>query len=150
MVACEISVVWPPKARNIFFLLTHAKKTTLAINYHHILAFSQCICLMLCLPALISMMSHSAPGMGSMSNADQRRAPRRPSLSSTEKGRPEYQEAKKVCLSSWGVSSVGCSFGDSQRNRGALTEANRVSKKAVKRSCAGQGILGKVRDFFVW
>lgn len=102
------------------------------------------------LPALISMNFLSASGMGSISNTDQRRAPRRPSLSNTEKGRPEYQGTKQVCLPSWGVSSVGCSFGDGQRNRGALTEANRVSKKAVKRSSAGHGILGKVRDYCVW
>lgn len=90
------------------------------------------------------MISLFASGMGSMSNTDQRRAPRRTSLSYTERGRPGYQGTKKACLAGWGVSSVGCSFGDSRKNHGALTEANRVSKKAVKRSSAGQGILGKV------
>lgn len=77
--------------------------------------------------------------------------PRRSSLSKTDRGHPENQGPKKASLPSWGVSSLGCSFGDGQRNRGTMTEANRVSKKAVKRSSErGQGILGKVRHDCVW
>lgn len=93
------------------------------------------------------MISLFASGTGCTSTTDQRRAPRRTSLSNTERGCPEYQGTKKACLANWDVSSVGCSFGDGQKNHGALTEVNRVSKKAVKRSSAGQGILGKVKEF---
>lgn len=99
--------------------------------------------------ALISMMSPSPSGMRSMSSTDQRRAPRRPSLSNTGTGRPDYQGTKKAYLPSWGVSSVGCSFGDGQGNHGALTEANRASKEFVRKSSAGQGILGKVRHYSI-
>ncbi|XP_051273696.1 BAH and coiled-coil domain-containing protein 1 isoform X1 [Dicentrarchus labrax] len=87
--------------------------------------------------------------MGSMSSTDQRRAPRRPSHSNTERGRPDHQGTKKVYLPSWGVSSVGCSFGDSRGNHGALTDANRANREAVRRSSAGQGALGKAQGHAV-
>lgn len=78
------------------------------------------------------------------------RAQRRPALSCTERGHhPEYQGTKKACLASWGVSSEGCSFGASQRNRDAAAEVNEISQKTVKRGSVGQGILGRVRDWSV-
>ncbi len=101
------------------------------------------------LGALISMMSPSPSGMGSVPCIDQMRAPRRQSLSNTERRRPDYQGSKKAYLPNWGVSSMGCSFGDGRRNHGALTEANRASREAVRKSSVGQGILGKVRHYSV-
>ncbi|XP_076615817.1 BAH and coiled-coil domain-containing protein 1 [Chaetodon auriga] len=89
------------------------------------------------------------PGMGSMSSTDQRRVPRRPTLSNSERGHPDNQGSKKSYVPSWGVLSVGCSFGDGQGHRGGLTEANRASKEAVRRSSAGQGILGKAKGHAV-
>lgn len=94
-------------------------------------------------------MSSPPSGAGSLSSTDQRRAPRRPSLSITERGRPDYQGAKKAYLPSWGVSPVGCSFGDGRGNHGALAEANRAGKEFARKSSAGQGILGKVRLYGV-
>ncbi|XP_059181269.1 BAH and coiled-coil domain-containing protein 1 [Centropristis striata] len=88
------------------------------------------------------------PGTGNMPNADQKRVPRRPSLANTERGHPDHQGTKRASLSSWGVSSVGCSFGDARGNHGALTEANRASKEAM-RSSLGQGILGKAKGHAV-
>ncbi|KAM9336798.1 BAH and coiled-coil domain-containing protein 1 [Symphorus nematophorus] len=89
------------------------------------------------------------PGTGSMSSTDQKKAPRRPSLSNTERGRPDHQGTKKACLPSWGVSSLSCSFGDGRGNHGALTETNRASKETVRRSSAGQGVLGKAKGHAV-
>ncbi|KAK1881077.1 BAH and coiled-coil domain containing protein 1, partial [Dissostichus eleginoides] len=83
------------------------------------------------------------PGMESFTSADQRRAPRRPSLSSSERGHPDHQGTKRVSLPSWGASSVGCSFGDGRGNHGALTEANRSSKEAARRNSSR--ILGKAK-----
>lgn len=78
------------------------------------------------------------------------RAPRRPGLSCTERSHhAEYQGIKKACLASWGVSSEGCSFGATQRNRSAAAEVNEISQKTVKRGSVGQGILGRVRDWSV-
>lgn len=91
-------------------------------------------------------LSFLASGMGNMSSTDQRKMPRRPSLSNTER-HLEYQGTAKVCPPSWGAKSLGSSFRDSQRICGALTDANRVSKKAVKRSSAAREILGKVRNW---
>lgn len=88
--------------------------------------------------------------MGSLSSTDQRTETRRSNLSGTERGRPDCQGTKKSHLPSWDVSSVGCSFLDSRGNHGALMEANRASKEAMRRSSVGHGILGKVRDPSVW
>lgn len=90
------------------------------------------------------MMSPSASGTGGTSHSDQRRAPRRPGLSSADGGRPDCQRTKKAYMPSWGVLSSGCSFGDGQGNHGALTEVNRVGKEGVKRGSVGQVILDKV------
>lgn len=95
------------------------------------------------------MMSPSCSGVGSVPSTDQRKIPRRPSLANTERGRPDHQGTKRVSLPSWGVSSVGCSFGDGRGNHGALTEVNRTSKEAVRKNSAGQGILGKVRLIYL-
>uniref|UniRef100_UPI0037E799F9 BAH and coiled-coil domain-containing protein 1 n=1 Tax=Semicossyphus pulcher TaxID=241346 RepID=UPI0037E799F9 len=89
------------------------------------------------------------PGLGSMPSTDHRRGPRRPSLSSAERGRQDHQGTKKAYLPSWGSPSAGCSFGDSRGNHRALTEANRASKDAVRKSSAGQGILGKAKGHAV-
>ena len=88
--------------------------------------------------------------MGSLSSTDQRTETRRSNLSGTERGRPDCQGTKKSHLPSWDVSSVGCSLLDSRGNHGALMEANRASKEAMRRSSVGHGILGKVRDPSVW
>lgn len=79
------------------------------------------------------------PGMGSASCI----APRR--LSNTERRRPDHQGTKKAYLPNWGVSPLGCSFGDGRGNHRALTEGNRASREAVRKSSAGQGILGKAK-----
>ncbi|KAM7381906.1 hypothetical protein PAMA_012658 [Pampus argenteus] len=89
------------------------------------------------------------PGVGSMSSTDQRKMSRRPSLTNTERGRLDHQGNKRTSLPSWGVSSVGCRFGDGQGNHGALTEANRTSKEATRKNSAGQGILGKAKGHAV-
>ncbi|XP_068161397.1 BAH and coiled-coil domain-containing protein 1 [Antennarius striatus] len=91
-----------------------------------------------------------AAGMGGTSHTDQRRALRRSSLSNTgDRGRPDYLRTKKAYMPSWGVSSLGCSFGDGHGNHGALNEANRVGKEAVRRTSAGQVILGKAKGHAV-
>ncbi|XP_028285985.1 BAH and coiled-coil domain-containing protein 1 isoform X2 [Parambassis ranga] len=77
-----------------------------------------------------------APGMGSFSTTDLRRAPRRPSLVKTEKGHPDHSGTNRATLPSWGVSSVVCSFGDGHR---AQAEAKRISKDAERKTSAGQG-----------
>ena len=82
--------------------------------------------------------------MGSIHSADQRKPPRRPSLTNTERQHPDHQGTKRASLPSWGASSVGCSFGDGRGNHGALTEANRAAKEAARKGSSGQGILGKV------
>lgn len=95
------------------------------------------------------MLFHPALAIRSVSSGAHR-ALRRPGLSCTERGHhPEYQGTKKACLASWGVSSEGCSFGASQRNRDAAAEVNEISQKTVKRGSVGQGILGRVRDWSV-
>uniref|UniRef100_A0A665WAH3 BAH domain and coiled-coil containing 1b n=1 Tax=Echeneis naucrates TaxID=173247 RepID=A0A665WAH3_ECHNA len=86
-------------------------------------------------------------GVGILPSTDQRRAQRRPSLASTEKRRPDHQMTRRAPLSSCGVSSLGCSFRD--RNYGALTDANRTSKEAMKKTSAGQCILGKAKGHAV-
>ncbi|XP_068439302.1 BAH and coiled-coil domain-containing protein 1 isoform X2 [Clinocottus analis] len=79
--------------------------------------------------------------MRSVSRADQRRVPRRPG---SERGHPVHQGPKRASLPSWGVSSVGCSFGD---GHGSMTEVNRASKEAVRKSSSG--ILGKAKGHAV-
>lgn len=79
-----------------------------------------------------------------MSGADQRRAPRRPGLSSAERGRPDGQGAKPSYPPSWAASS--CSFGESRGSHGALSDAGRATRRPV----LGQSILGKVRHYHVW
>ncbi|XP_042363275.1 BAH and coiled-coil domain-containing protein 1 isoform X2 [Plectropomus leopardus] len=93
--------------------------------------------------------NQKARNMGSMPSADQRRAPRRLSLTNADRGHPDNQGTKRASLPSWGASSVGCSFGDGRGNHGALTEANRASKEAVRKSSSGQGILGKAKGHAV-
>ncbi|XP_040923067.1 BAH and coiled-coil domain-containing protein 1 [Toxotes jaculatrix] len=88
-------------------------------------------------------------GVGGIPSTDRGRAPRRPSFANMERRRPDHQGTKRASLPSWGVSSVGCSFGDGRGNQGALTEANRTSKEAVKKTSAGQGILGKAKGHAV-
>lgn len=101
------------------------------------------------LSVLISVLFHPALAIRSIPSGAHR-AQRRPALSCTERGHhPEYQGSKKACLASWGVSSEGCSFGASQRNRDAAAEVNEISQKTVKRGSVGQGILGRVRDWSV-
>ncbi|KAK5850621.1 hypothetical protein PBY51_001484 [Eleginops maclovinus] len=87
------------------------------------------------------------PGMESLTSADQRRAPRRPSLITSERGHPDHQGTKRASLPSWGASSLGCSFGDGRGNHRALTEANRSSKEAARRNSSG--ILGKAKGHAV-
>lgn len=95
------------------------------------------------------MFFHPALGIRSISSGAHR-VLRIPGLSCTERGhQPEYQGAKKACLAGWGVSSEGCSFGASQRNRDAAAEVNEISQKTVTRGSVGQGILGRVRDWSV-
>ncbi|KAF7659589.1 hypothetical protein LDENG_00296500 [Lucifuga dentata] len=78
----------------------------------------------------------------SMPSTDQRRAPRRPSLASTERGHyQDHQGTKRASLPSWGVSSLGCSFGDTRANPRVPTD--KTSKDALRKSSAVQGILGK-------
>ncbi|XP_031147134.1 BAH and coiled-coil domain-containing protein 1 isoform X2 [Sander lucioperca] len=89
--------------------------------------------------------NQKARSTGSVPSADQRRVPRRPCLPNTERGHPDHQGTNRASLPSWGASSVGCSFGDGLGNHGALTEANRSSKEAVRKSSSGQGILGKAK-----
>lgn len=113
------------------------------VSYHNIDILS------IYLPALISMMSFSPSGMGSVPNTYQRKIPRRPSLANTERGRQDHQGTKRASLPSWGASSVGCSFGDGRVNHGALAEANRTSKEVMRKNSAGQGILGKVRLMYM-
>nr|XP_046234179.1 BAH and coiled-coil domain-containing protein 1 isoform X2 [Scatophagus argus] len=88
-------------------------------------------------------------GMGNISSTDQRRATRRPSLSHADKGHLDYQGTKKCYLPRWGLSSVSCSFGDGLGNRGAVTDTNRSSREAVKRTSVGRGILGKAKGHAV-
>ncbi|XP_071394682.1 BAH and coiled-coil domain-containing protein 1-like isoform X2 [Centroberyx affinis] len=89
------------------------------------------------------------PGVGSMPSADLRRAPGRPSLALTERGRPDHQGTKRASLPSWGVPSVGCSFGDGRGNHRALGESNRSCKEALRKSSGAQGILGKAKGHAV-
>ncbi|KAM3592528.1 uncharacterized protein V6R79_020793 [Siganus canaliculatus] len=88
-------------------------------------------------------------GPPGLSFADQRRLPRRPSHSNSERGHPDYQGSKTAHMPSWGVLSAGCSFGDSRGNRGLSAEAHRAHKEAARRSSAGQGILGKAKGHAV-
>lgn len=101
------------------------------------------------LPVLISLTFFLASGMGSMSSTDLIRAPRRPSLSSAERGRAEYQGSAKACPASWSMTSAGSGFGDCQRNHGATTDTNRISKRVARTSSTAQSILGKVRNRFL-
>lgn len=96
------------------------------------------------------MMASSPPGMGNVPCADQIKAPRRPGLANAETERPDQQGARKASLHSWGVPSVGCSFGDGRGNRGALTEVNRPCKGALRTNSAGHRSLGKVRLKYCW
>ncbi|XP_041671428.1 BAH and coiled-coil domain-containing protein 1 isoform X2 [Cheilinus undulatus] len=89
------------------------------------------------------------PGMGSKPTPDQRKAPRRPGLSSIERGRPDHQGTKKAFLPCWGAPSVGCSFGDGRMNHVAMSEANRANKEAARKSSVGPGILGKAKGHAV-
>ncbi|CAJ1080748.1 BAH and coiled-coil domain-containing protein 1 [Xyrichtys novacula] len=92
------------------------------------------------------------PGpLGTMSRPieDQRKPPRRPSLSNTEMGRLDYQGNRKAFLPSWGAPSAGCSFVDGRAHHRALTEANRAGKEAARKSSAGQSILGKAKGHAV-
>ncbi|XP_044193215.1 BAH and coiled-coil domain-containing protein 1 [Thunnus albacares] len=89
------------------------------------------------------------PGMGSVPSTDQRKMPRRPSLANTERGRPYHQGTKRASLPSWGVSSMGCSFGDGRGSHGTLTEGNRTNKEVVRKNSAGQGVLGKAKGHAV-
>ncbi|XP_076007711.1 BAH and coiled-coil domain-containing protein 1 isoform X2 [Genypterus blacodes] len=78
----------------------------------------------------------------SVPSADHRRAPGRPSLASSERGRPDHQgAAKRASLPSWGASAMGCGFGESRATHRADT--NRSGKEALRRSSAAQSILGK-------
>ncbi|XP_065806046.1 BAH and coiled-coil domain-containing protein 1 [Labrus bergylta] len=74
-----------------------------------------------------------SPGMGGKLSTDQRKPPKRPSLSNSERGRLYH-------LPSWGAPSVGCSF---EQDRA------RVSKEAMRKTSAGQGILGKAKGHAV-
>ncbi|XP_068610506.1 BAH and coiled-coil domain-containing protein 1 [Brachionichthys hirsutus] len=90
-----------------------------------------------------------ASGMGGTSHTDQRRALRRPSLSNTGRGRPDYLRTRREYMPGWGVPSLGCSFGDSHGTHGALTEANRVGQGVVRRNSEGRVILGKAKGHAV-
>ncbi|XP_026172239.1 BAH and coiled-coil domain-containing protein 1 [Mastacembelus armatus] len=83
------------------------------------------------------------PGTASTPSGEHSRAPRRPVLIGTERGHPDHQGPKRAIVPCWGLPSVGCSFGDGRGNHGALAEANKGSKEAVRKSSAGHGILGK-------
>lgn len=90
---------------------------------------------------------HYVPsGMEGASSTHQRTAPRRPSPANTERRYLDHHGTKRTSLPSWGVSSVGCSFWEGRGNHGALTEASRTSREAMKKTSAGQVILGKVRQ----
>ncbi|XP_053269533.1 BAH and coiled-coil domain-containing protein 1 [Pleuronectes platessa] len=81
-------------------------------------------------------------GMEGMSITDQRTALRRASPYSTERRRQDHHRSKRASLLSWGLSAVGCSFGD---GRGNQTQANRTIKETMKKTPGGQGILGKAK-----
>lgn len=98
------------------------------------------------LPVLISLTFFLASGIGSMSSTDLIRAPRRPSLSNTERERTEYRGSAKACPASWGVTSLGSSFGDGQRIHATPTDASRFSKRFGRTNSTAQTILGKVRN----
>lgn len=89
------------------------------------------------------------PGMERKPSTDQRKAPRRPDFLGTERGHLDHQGTKKAFMPSWGVPSVGCSFGDGRLNHAALTDANRACKEATRKGSAGQGILGKAKGHAV-
>lgn len=98
------------------------------------------------MPVLICLTFFLASGMGSMSSAHLIRAPRRPSLSNTDRGRTEYQGSAAACPASWSAESVSSGFGDGQRIRAALMDANRISKRVARTSSTAQTILRKVRN----
>ncbi|XP_074519328.1 BAH and coiled-coil domain-containing protein 1 isoform X2 [Halichoeres trimaculatus] len=89
------------------------------------------------------------PGTASKLSTDQKKVHRRPSLPGTERGCPDHQGNKKAFLSSWGAPSAGCSFVDGRGNHRASADANRAGKAAVRKSSAGQGILGKAKGHAV-
>ncbi|XP_047183541.1 BAH and coiled-coil domain-containing protein 1 isoform X2 [Scophthalmus maximus] len=88
-------------------------------------------------------------GMEGASSTHQRTAPRRPSPANTERRYLDHHGTKRTSLPSWGVSSVGCSFWEGRGNHGALTEASRTSREAMKKTSAGQVILGKAKGHAV-
>uniref|UniRef100_H3D5Q5 BAH domain and coiled-coil containing 1 n=1 Tax=Tetraodon nigroviridis TaxID=99883 RepID=H3D5Q5_TETNG len=94
-------------------------------------------------PVLIGLAFFLASGVGSMSSTHLIRAPRRPCLSNTEKGRKEYQGSAAACPASWSGESVSSGFGEGQRSRAALTDANRISKRVARTSSTAQTILRK-------
>ncbi|KAF0025249.1 hypothetical protein F2P81_022130 [Scophthalmus maximus] len=88
-------------------------------------------------------------GMEGASSTHQRTAPRRPSPANTERRYLDHHGTKRTSLPSWGVSSVGCSFWEGRGNHGALTEASRTSREAMKKTSTGQVILGKAKGHAV-
>lgn len=84
--------------------------------------------------------------MGSMSSTHLIRAPRRPSLSNTERGCAEYQGCAAACPASWSAESMSSGFGDGQQIRAALMDANRISKRVARTTSTAQTILRKVRN----
>ncbi|KAG7506255.1 BAH and coiled-coil domain-containing 1 [Solea senegalensis] len=76
-------------------------------------------------------------------------AHRKPSFANSERRCSDHQGTKRASLPSWGVSSVGRSFGDGRVNHGAVTEANRSSKDSVRKTSVGQSILGKAKGHAV-
>lgn len=73
-----------------------------------------------------------------------------PCLSNIDKGHPDHRGTKRTALTGWGVSSVGCSFAESRIKHSVLTEGNKTGKETVRKSSAGQSILGKVRHYQGW
>ncbi|XP_035810869.2 BAH and coiled-coil domain-containing protein 1 isoform X2 [Amphiprion ocellaris] len=86
------------------------------------------------------------PGVRSLPSVDQRRAPRRPSLTNTETGGPDHPVNNRASLLSWNVSSVGCSFGESHR---VLTEGRRISRDDERKTSTGHSIRGKEKGHAV-
>ncbi|KAF7204760.1 BAH domain and coiled-coil containing 1 [Nothobranchius furzeri] len=83
------------------------------------------------------------PGLGSSPCIEQRGMPKRSNLSNMERGRPDHLGANKTLIPSWGVSPVGCSFGDIPGNHRALTEAKNINKEDERKASVGQGSRGK-------
>ncbi|KAM9425946.1 BAH and coiled-coil domain-containing protein 1 isoform 2-T2 [Pholidichthys leucotaenia] len=83
-----------------------------------------------------------SPGMGNIPGIDQRRAPRRPGLTNTKRGRPDLPGTNRASLPSWGVLPVGCNFRDNHINHRALGEAKRISKDDERRTYLEQAVRG--------